>query len=456
MKKKVLTFLFGLVGVIGMSIAQAQNPECITNLSIFAEHAKVKNYDAAHEPWKMVRDNCPELNSATFVYGNRILEDRIKKASGAEKTSNIQELLKLYDDSYKYFPKKFPLAKVNSDKALLMFNEKLGSDQEIYDLLHTAFTQDRANFKNPRALYLYFSELVNLHNSGNKELQVVFNTYDDVNERIEEESKTLSGTIDKLLPKEEAETLSSKEKRTLKRSRTNLGSYEKIRTSIDSKLGALANCENLIPLYQRNFEENKGDAVWLRRAAGRMDAKECTDDPLFVQLVEALDVIEPSASSKYFLGTLLDKQGKTAEAIDYFNQSVELETDNFKNARTLYKIAVKLKNRQPATARRYAQKALEYQPSLGSAYLLIASLYGNAANQCGETPFEKRSIWWKAAETARRAGRVDPSLKSRANKAANSYAQRAPSKQDIFQAGMSGKTINFKCWVGGSIKVPNL
>lgn len=449
-------FLFGLIGTMGMLYAQEQNPECRTNLSIFAEHAKVKNYDAAYEPWKMVLDNCPELNSATFVYGQRILKDKIKKTTGEEKTGFVQDLLKLSDDSYTYFPKKFPLGKILADKAVLMFDQKLGSDEEIYNELHKGFTEDRKNFKNPRALYLYFSTLVNLHNAGSKELQTVFDTYDDVTEKIEEESTTLSGTIDKLLPKEEAETLTAKEKRTLRRVRTNYGSYNKISGSIDSKLGALANCENLIPLYQKNFEDKKGDATWLRRAAGRMDAKECSGDPLFVKLVEALDVIEPSASSKYFLGTLLEKQGKVSGAIEYFNQSIELETDNYKKARTLYKIATKLKNRQPSSARKYAQRALGYSPSFGAAYLLIASLYGNAANQCGTTPFEKRAIYWKAAETARRAGKVDASLKSRANKAASSYNQRAPSKQDIFQSGMAGKTVSFKCWVGGSVKVPNL
>ena len=455
MRKKTLMLLFGLVGTMGMSFAQ-QNPECLTNLSIFAEHAKVKNYEAAYEPWKMVWDNCPDLNAATYSYGERILKHKIKNASGGEKTEFTQLLIKLYQDSNKYFPKKFAKARVLSNEALVKYEEKIGGDQELYDILNKAFTEDRKNFKNPRALYLYFSTLVNLHNSGSKELQNVFDTYDDVNERIEEESNTLSKTIDRLLPKEEAASLTSKETRSLKRARTNLGSYGKIEGSIESKLGALANCENLIPLYQKSFDENKGDAVWLKRAAGRMDAKECTDDPLFVKLVEALDVLEPSARSKYFLGTLLDKQGKTAEAINYFNQSIDLETDNIRKAKTLYKIATKLKNRQPANARRYAQKALEAQPSLGAAHLLIANLYANSANQCGETPFEKRAIYWKAAEIARKAGRVDPSLKSRAAKSASSYQQRAPSKQDIFQSGMAGKTITFKCWVGGSVKVPSL
>ncbi|NER14778.1 hypothetical protein GWK08_15080 [Leptobacterium flavescens] len=457
MEKKTIMFLFGLIGFVGMTFAQAQNPECMTNLSIFAEHVKVKNYDAAYEPWKMVKENCPELNSATYTLGKRILKDKIKKSSGGDKTSYVNMLMEIYDESHKYFPNKFKLASVLSDKALLKFDEKIGSDQEIYDLLHKAFTEDRANFKNPKALYLYFSTLVNLHNSGSKELQLVFDTYDNVGERIEDESKSLSGTIDKLLPKEEAGSLSAKEQRTLKRVRTNFNAYNTIKGSIDSKLGALADCANLIPLYQKSFDAKKSDAVWLNRAAGRMANKDCDDDPLFVQLVEALHQLEPSANSAYYLGILNDKKGNSSEAIKYYNESVDLETDNFKKAKTLTRIASKYeKRRQYSTARNYAQRAIDIQPSNGRAYLLIAKMYANSANNCGTTPFEKRAIYWKAADLARKAGRVDSSLKSAAAKSAASYAGRAPSKTDIFNAGMAGKTITFKCWVGGSVKVPTL
>ncbi|MGD1946699.1 MAG: hypothetical protein ACFB0A_10685, partial [Croceivirga sp.] len=107
-------------------------------------------------------------------------------------------------------------------------------------------------------------------------------------------------------------------------------------------------------------------------------------------------------------------------------------------------------------ARNYAQKAINANSANGKAYLLIANLYASSANACGSTPFEKRAIYWKAAEMARKAGRVDPSLASRANKTAASYTQRAPDKTMIFQNGMAGKTVTFNCWVGGSVKVPNL
>lgn len=69
MKRKIYSTIFlGLLS-IGMMSAQAQNQECMTNLSIYFEHYKVKNYDAAYEPWSMVYDACPGLNKANFSAG---------------------------------------------------------------------------------------------------------------------------------------------------------------------------------------------------------------------------------------------------------------------------------------------------------------------------------------------------------------------------------------------------
>ena len=81
MKTKLYFTAVMLLGFIGVSNAQGQNQECMTNLSIYVEHTKVKNYEAAYTPWKMVYDNCPGVNRANFVYGKRIINDRIKKSS---------------------------------------------------------------------------------------------------------------------------------------------------------------------------------------------------------------------------------------------------------------------------------------------------------------------------------------------------------------------------------------
>lgn len=449
--------MIGVMMSMGLSIAQAQNPECMTNLSIYAEHAKVKNYDAAYEPWKMVYESCPDINKANFSLGERILKHKIKNSSGADKDGYVQDLLKLYDDSMKYFPTKFPMAGVEIDKALMMYDEKMASGDQLCNMLDKAFKEDKANFKNPKALYLYFSTLVDLHEAGKKDLQEVFDVYDEVTEKVEEENKKLTDVLGKILAKEDAGTaLTSKEKRQKKAATVNSESYGKISGSIDSKLGALADCGNLIPLYEKSFESKKGDITWVKRAVGRMFSKECTDDPLFSKMVEVQAELDPSADVYVYLGTLKSKKGDNSGAIADFNKAVELETDSYRKSNILYKVATIVRRSSKSQARNYLNKAISANPSNGKAYLLLANLYASSANDCGETPFEKRAIYWKAADVARKAGRVDPSLASRANQTASSYAQRAPSKTDIFNSGKAGQTISFKCWVGGSVTVPSL
>ena len=456
MKKHILA-LFSITIAVTATFGQSQKAQCMSNLSMFSEFAKIKNYEAAYEPWKMVYENCPELHKATYVYGKRILEYKISKASQEDRTTHINQLLEMYDSGNKYFPKKYPQGRITAYKGILSHKENLSSNEELYNMLNDAFTADRANFKVPKALYLYFSVLVDLHKDGKEDLQQVFDTYDDVVEKIDTEKSNLVKVINTYIEKEQAGKLYRKERQKLKNARSNLQLYRDIAPSIDAKMGTLADCDKLIPLYEKNFESKKTDAVWLKRAAGRMNSKDCTDNSLFVTMVGALHELEPSADSAYYLGLLNDKSGKNSEAIKYYNEAVALEKDTYKKAKILYKIATKFKNKgQLSNARNYAQKALNYQPSMGAAYLLIAKLYEKSANQCGSTPFEKRAIYWKAAEIARKAGKVDTSLKGQANTTVGRYEQLAPDKTMIFNNSMAGKTINFNCWIGGSVTVPPL
>jgi hypothetical protein len=123
----------------------------------------------------------------------------------------------------------------------------------------------------------------------------------------------------------------------------------------------------------------------------------------------------------------------------------------------LLKIANKFKVAgRKSSARSYANKALGFQPSLGRAYLLIANLYADSANDCGDTQFNKRAVYWLAADVARKAGKVNSSLKKVSNKTAESYTGRAPSKTDIFTEGNAGVVIKFDCWINRSVTVPSL
>lgn len=438
MKKVVLSAL--LLG--GVANVFAQKEECAANLSIFTEYAKVKNYKDAYMPWKSVYDHCPDMHSAIYVYGEYILKDKI--AQGVDKAKYVNDLKELYNKYAQTFPQRFSETEKYVKEALLLIDEKLGSNEQIFELLDKGFKLGKDKFNDDVAIYQYFATVVDLYNEGKKPLQAVFDNYDDLSEKIEDDRDRLSGVINDLLPKEEAKTLTSKEERELATARRRVDNLKNIGESIDAKLGQLADCKNLIPLYEKSFDANKTNAEWLRRAAGRMSDKDCTSDALFVKLVENLHKLEPSASSAYYLGVLNEKQKKTSEALKYFNQAVDLEKDNLKKANILVKIASKTSG---AAAVNYANRALALNPSNSVAYQIIAAEYANSANQCGSSAFEKRAIYWLAARIARKGG-----LETLAAR----YDKLAPTKADIFSSGMAGKTITFKCWVGQSITVPSL
>ena len=289
-------------------------------------------------------------------------------------------------------------------------------------------------------------------------MEAVFEKYEELTEKFEFEMGVYSTKLDGLLKKEDNDDpLSGRETRNKKVYEVNLLACSTYLKNLNAIIAKEASCENLIPLYRKNFDKFKSDPVWLNRAASRMDSKDCSDDPLFVELVEALHQLNPSANSAYYLGLLNDKKGDTKLAIQYYTESIDLETDKIKKAKTLYKIAIKFKkSRQYSKSRSYANKALKYQPSLGNAYLLISNLYAASANNCGNTQFEKRAIYWLAAKEARKAASVDASTRKIANKTAISYEGRAPSKTDIFTEGKSGEIISIKCWIGKNVTVPSL
>jgi tetratricopeptide (TPR) repeat protein len=452
-----------LILFVSPSFAQLSTNECMEQLSIFAESAKIRNYQAAYEPWKNVIDNCPKLNVATYQFGERILKDFIEKSSNEEEKSKyVNDLLNMYDLWAENFPTRKSenqIGKIFSSKGQAMLDYGISDKNLIYETFDYAFKNDPDSFTNPKSLAYYFITGYDLFKSGQTiTLENLFEKYEELTEKFESLKTDISKNLDVILKKEElGDALTSNEARNKRVYNTNtnaVGSYLQL---LDQTIAKEATCDILIPLYTKNFEENKNNTLWIRRAAGRLDGKECSDDSLFVTLVEQLHNLEPSADSAYYLGILNDKQGNSDEALKYYQESVTLETDNYKKANILYKIAVKFRNSgRRISARDYAEQALSFQPSLGRAYLLISNLYADSANDCGETQFNKRAVFWLAAQTAQRAGRVDASLKSIADRTAAAFNGRAPSKTDVFTEGNAGTSITFSCWIRRSIQVPNL
>ena len=452
-----------LIAFIALSISNvfAQNEQDLQSLSIFSEYVKSKNYEAAYSPWMELRNRNPKFNKAIFVYGERILNHKIKTTTGAEQVTFINDMIKLWKERADFFPAVTPKGTYLAKACQLQYDNRkeLGlTKEQLYTLFGEAYTADSKTFTNPKSLYTYFSLVVDMYDAGNIPAQDLFNMYDEITEKVENEVKNYTNKRNAFLNEDgEPKELSRIETSKLKSYNSYLDAYEKISSSIDTKLGTRANCENLIPLYTRDFEVFKNDGLWLQRAMNRMYAKDCNDDPLFVKIVEQKNMLEPNADTAFYLGILKEKAGQASEALNYYNQAVELETDNFAKSKILFKIATNFKNKgQYGQARSYYMKSLKFNPSLGKAYLAISAMYAKSANNCGTDNFSKRAVYWLAANEAAKAGRVDPNMSKNAAKSIANYKAKAPQKSEIFSSGRAGQTISIGCWIQRSVTVPNL
>ena len=102
----------------------------------------------------------------------------------------------------------------------------------------------------------------------------MFEKYEELTEKFELLKTNISKNIDIILNKEESGTpLTSREVRNKKIYDTNSNAVSAYLQLIDQLIAKEATCDILIPLYSKNFEENKDNPLWIRRAAGRLDGK---------------------------------------------------------------------------------------------------------------------------------------------------------------------------------------
>lgn len=457
--KNSIVLLLALFIFANVSAQSEDQVDCTQTLSIFAQSAKIKDYKSAEPLYDKLIENCPKVSLAIYQYGDMMFKSFMDEAQNdQDKEKYTKAYLKNMEDRLSLFPDKTDKASTYSKIALTEFENNIGTKEEQYEAFDRAWQADKESFINPKSLYAYFSLYIDLQDEGKKTLEGAFEKYDEVIAHINNEQAKRAKIQEPLLEKQDnGEKLSPEEEQTLNNNDIYLRNYVTIKESIDEKIGSRADCTNLIPLYSDKFESKKTDVDWLRGAARRLSVKGCTDGDLFFNITEALHQVDPSSKSAKYLGQLAAHDGNTNKAIEYYKQSAELETNNLDKASVYYLIGNMYKDQgSMSSARNFYRQALNFDPSYGRAYLKIANMYAESANSCGNTLFEKQAVYWKAAEYAQRAAKVDPSLRSVAAQTAASYTGRAPSKADIFKQGKQGEIINIGCWIGESVKVPNL
>ena len=442
---KKITFLLAITVLLVTVKTNAQDDalrECTIKYNLFKGDFQSKKYEDAYINWIYLMDNCEDLSINIYKYGSDLVQDIRKDPVLAKR---------VYEQRLKYYPNESP-AKVHSDYATYLADNNLASDKEVFVILEKAYEISPQDM-GVRNIYKYFQGVTDKYNDEYP--QRVFDTYDDVVESVGEKLDGYAQRINEL--SDSTRVLDSKEKRLLQAYQTNSTALGTIEGGLDAIISEIATCDRLVPLYKRDFEANKNNSIWLRRAVSRMFSKERQDEPMFETLAKAYAEATPSPDSYSFYAGILEKNGDASGAVAMRKKAFDLETDPIKKSRYKLKFAETARNRgQLSEARSLAREAIRYNPSSGRAYLLIARLYQSSVNNCGSGEFEKRMVYAAALRQAQIAESVDPSMSSVARKYVDNYRANLPSKKVIFTAGVTpGSSYTIKCWIGETVNVPN-
>jgi tetratricopeptide (TPR) repeat protein len=449
--KKLLLIIDVFTTVHFTSAQEGNSQEAMIKYNLFKGDYKAKNYDAAYENWLWCLDNSPKLSVNIYKLGITIAKHRLANAAEADKPVALDLVKRVFDQRIQHYPKE--LAKVYSDYADFLSKNK-ASDEAVFEKLEKSYQADPSKM-GVKSIYRYFEFVTK--NNKEENVQLIFDTYDVLLTAVEDKLNYYAKKLDAYSAKEErGNKLTAREKKLQKAYTNNSRAIGTVEAGLDKIIVDLSTCERLIPMYTRDFEENKGNGAWLKSAVSRMYKKECTEDPLYDTLVEAYVAAEPSPEASVFYAGILLKHNDFDKAKGYFEKAVEQEEDANKRAGYLYKIAQIMKKKgRKAEARSYAYKAIKNKRSMGKAYLLIASLYASSANSCGKSEFEKKMVYVAALDKARIAQKVDPANARTAKKYVKSYQSSVPSKKLIFTEGVaSGAPFKIGCWIGETVKIP--
>ena len=171
------------------------------------------------------------------------------------------------------------------------------------------------------------------------------------------------------------------------------------------------------------------------------------DNDLFLNAIQTVYTLEPSASSAYYLYRLYSSRGDVDNAMKYMEEAINSEeSDATADAGYLFELAAfSFKNGKNAKAFEAAQKVVELNPEMaGKAYMLIGTIWGSTV--CGGNEIERRAPYWVAVDYMTKAKNADPSLEEDANNHIRQYSAYYPEASEAFMYGVEkGQSYTVSC-----------
>ena len=420
-----------------------QNKEFMNQLSLYTEFYKQNDYQSAFPHWKILYNNYPKSTSNVYIHGAKIYEYLIENAkTDAERDKYLDEYMKLYDQRLKYFGEKgFILGRKGTAWLKYKLDEKRMKPVEGeelkqvmlsgYEWLNESVNEEKTKAELPVFLLLMQTTRSLFKLDALPKETVVLN--------YEKTNKFLTEIIAKDTDKDRVK---------------NAVEIQPYIENLFSTSGA-ADCEALISIFTPQFEENIGDAEFIKSMLRRLRKAKCDESELAEKATTKLYELEPSAEAAFNMAHEYLRKDDLVNAKKYYDQAISQETDPKLLASYYYErsLLLYIKESKYQEARDMARKAISLDPDLCEAYILIGDIYARSSSSFNGTNLEKSSIFWVAVDYYNKARRIDDCAADAANKAAD-YKKYFPNKEDAFMEGLQdGQSYKVGGWINETTTV---
>ena len=421
-----IVFNVFLVFVLSLSNSLvAQQKKCDDNIAEINTLVAASDLDQAFAKYTALDKKCIATDDLFYQNMERLLISKTVGAANEEqKQEYLDQLLDLYTTHDYILPKNKSANKVR--KALALQRNRPTEDGTIYKLLDEAFAKDLKNFVDPEGLYLYYSMFFNKE-IGKKDVDyaALINKRDEVLTQIEFGKK-----------------LASNERPFILAGR-----------SVHKLTGTVLNCDRITKYYNSVFETKKKDVLWLSATANSLLDNKCTTDSIFSKVATAWYGLELNSKSAGSLAIAQMRSGNSDKAISLYEEAAKLASNPQEKATYYYTLARQLLAVDKYKVIEFTNKALVADTKMGKAYLMMADDYAGI-NDCKGYNYEKKLVYYLAAEAATKAGIADPTYVKIAAKKSEQYLKMAPSSSEIKASKMGGKTVTIGCGLNQKVSIP--
>lgn len=428
-----LTLIMVLPALTASAQKYGKTPEdsvnCVTNIFLYTESYKNKQYVEAYEPWKEVIKSCPASSKNIYIRGVVILKSRYNATKVVEeRNAIIDELMAMYDMRIQYYGE---AAKVTAMKATDMEMLKGSAGLKEYYPLYAEAMKLGAEELDPAIIDKYFAATIRYVTDGNADTTLIIDNYD-----------LASDALDKMM----AKAKDSAEKAEI----------HAVVNNVEARFSPFATCEELVNIYTKKFNATPDDVDLLKKITTILRKKGCMKTDLFFAATEKLHALEPSPNTAYLMGQMCYNKDKFSEAVEYLNEALEAAQDDEDRYKMNVLLGLSYAGTNSYSAARAAyRRAAEANPNTGEPYRLIAQLYASSVRSIDDG-LGGRTAYWAAVDMARRAINVDSSPENveAANRLISSYSAHFPKQDAAFMMDLiDGAGYTVKGWIGESTVV---